>query len=107
VLVYYDRVISKKTDARVVAIEFQLVKDIEELPQAMGSLVERLGPPTSGGEFLEGGLRAGVARWLDPQCDVRVEAFRRVPGWWQPTEQTRFYIRIELGDRSRLATSRK
>jgi hypothetical protein len=98
VLVYYDRAISKKSNARVVSIDIRFTETPGDFPPPMGSLLDRLGQPDTGGEFLALHLQRGTARWIDPVCEVRVEAFRRTPDWWEPTDETHYHVRIETLD---------
>ena len=95
VYIEYDGAISRRFDARVVSIETILPEDSLDLADFKLTLVDSLGPPTTGGENLESGLRQGPAQWIDEACDIQVTASRRLPEWWQPSKHAEIHVVVQ------------
>ena len=66
VRVYYDRRVTKRSDARVIALDLEFAETDGAIPEALGLFVDGLGRPTSGADHLSRGLETGVAQWDDP-----------------------------------------
>jgi TonB family protein len=95
VYIEYDAAISRRSDARVVSIETSVQEDSLDTADFARTLVESLGPPTTGGENQESGLRQGPAQWIDEACDIQVTASRRLPEWWQPSKHAAIHVVVQ------------
>jgi hypothetical protein len=95
ILVHYDGTVGKKSSARVVSIETTFEESVDDIPDLLARLTDRLGRPTSGAANLDSGLIDGAVEWTDAACDVRVTLFRRPPPWWEPHENAEFHVKID------------
>jgi TonB family protein len=78
VYVEYDRRLDRKPEPRVDLLRGSIASD----SAALGTLVERWGPPAVGGDELSRGLTRGPALWVDERCGLAVSVYRRQGSWW-------------------------